>query len=90
MSNILFTYSGANEIRYLNDKRYLMVYNLNNTFNYGEYDYIDITFAIEYLYHNPQDKIHFQILEDYLNVDCVAVINKRQAEIALNMFPILF
>ena len=90
MSNILFTYSGANEIRYLNDKRYLMVYNLNNTFNYGEYDYIDITFAIEHLYHNPQNKIYFQILEDYLNDDCVAVINKRQAELTLNMFPILF
>ena len=90
MSNILFTYSNNDELRYLNDKEYLIVSRLDTTFNYREYDYIDITFAIEHLYHNPQNKIYFQYLEDHLDVDCVAVINQRQAEIALNMFPTLF
>lgn len=90
MSNILFTYSNNDELRYLNDKEYLIVSRLDTRFNYKEYDYIDITFAIEHLYHNPQNKIYFQYLEDYFDVDCVAVINKRQAELALNMFPALF
>lgn len=90
MSNILFTYSNNDELRYLKDKGYLIVFRLDTTFNYREYNYIDITFAIEHLYHNPQNKIYFQYLEDHLDVDCVAVINQRQAEIALNMFPTLF
>lgn len=90
MSNILFTYSNNDELRYLKDKGYLIVSRLDTTFNYREYNYIDITFAIEHLYHNPQNKIYFQYLEDHLDVDCVAVINQRQAEIALNMFPTLF
>ena len=90
MGNVLFTYSTADEIRYLNDKEYLVVSRLDNSFNYGEYDYIDITLAIEHLYYNPQNKIYFLYLEKYLKYDCVAVINIRQAEIALNMFPTLF
>ena len=90
MGNVLFTYSTADEIRYLNDKEYLVVSRLDNSFNYGEYDYIDITLAIEHLYYNPQNKIYFLYLEKYLKYDCVAVINFRQAEIALNMFPTLF
>lgn len=90
MSNVLFTYSTADELRCLNDKEYLLISSLNNTVNYREYDYIDITLAIEHLYHNPQNKIHFMYLENYLDYDCVAVINIRQAEIALNMFPTLF
>lgn len=90
MGNVLFTYSTADEIRYLNDKEYLLVSRLDNSFNYREYDYIDITLAIEHLYHNPQNKIYFQYLEDHLEYDCVAVINIRHAEIALNMFPTLF
>lgn len=90
MSNILFTYSTAEEIRYLNDNEYLLVSRLDNSFNYGVYDYIDITLAIEHLYYNPQNKIHFLYLEKYLDYDCVAVINIKQAEIALNMFPTLF
>ncbi len=90
MGNVLFTYSTADEIRYLNDKEYLVVSRLDNSFNYGEYDYIDITLAIEHLYYNPQNKIYFLYLEKYLEYDCVAVINIRQAEIALNMFPTLF
>ena len=33
MTNVLFTYSTVEEIRYLNDNEYLLVYSLDNNFN---------------------------------------------------------
>lgn len=90
MSNVLFTYSTVDEIRYLNDNECLLVYSLDNNFNSRDYDYIDISLAIENLHYNPQNKIYFQHLENHLDYGCVAVINIRQVEIALNMFPTLF
>lgn len=90
MDKVLFTYSTVDEIRYLNDKGNLLMYNLNNDFIYESYDYIDISLAIEHLYYNPQNKIYFQNLEACLDCDCYVVIDIRQANIALNMFPTLF
>lgn len=90
MTNVLFTYSTVEEIRYLNDNEYLLVYSLDNNFNSRDYDYIDISLAIEHLHYIPQNKIYFQHLKNHLDYGCVAVINIRQAEIALNMFPTLF
>ena len=90
MSNILFTYSNNEEIRYLNENEYLIVYTLDNTIDYSEYNYIDITLAIEHIHNNPQNKMYFLYLEKYLDHNCIAVINKRQVELALNIFPTLF
>ena len=77
MTNVLFTYSTVEEIRYLNDNEYLLVYSLDNNFNSRDYDYIDISLAIEHLHYIPQNKIYFQHLKNHLDYGCVAVINIR-------------
>ena len=90
MSNILYTYSYSEEIRYLNDKSCLKVSRLETDFNYSKYNLIDITLAIEYLFKYPENKIALQSIEDHLDENCIAIINEKQSEIALNMFPTIF
>ena len=90
MSNILYTYSNPEELQYLNKKKYLKVSRLEHEFDYSNYEFVDITLAIEHLFYNPQNKILLLSLEEDLEYDCTAIIHETQSQIALNMYPTIF
>ena len=90
LSNVLYTYSHPDELRYINDEKYLKISRLESEFNYHQYDFVDITNAIEHLYYNPQNKILLQCLEEDLGENCIAIINENFVDMALNMYPTIF
>lgn len=93
MLNVLYTYKNRKEFEYLKTNYDTVVCNLNqltNNFNYGDYDYIDITPITQHIYNNPQNKVFLHNIEDYLNEYTKAIIHENQAKIAFKMFYTLF
>ena len=88
MSSLIYTYSNNEELKFINDNCSLKVCSLN--FQFDEcYDYIDITWIIQYISNN-QNTVILLPIEDYLNINYDVIIHENFVDIALNLYPTLF